>query len=70
MSPRIEPRLEAHTHLDLPDPIGYIVAILVGLFLIFTAWLVNPYIGFGWAMFIGFVGAILIIIGFLRLLFG
>lgn len=69
MGPKIEPKIiEAHTHL--PDSVGDIITILVGLvLLIIDGYIVIPYGGWGLGLLIGFIGVALIVIGFYKLLF-
>lgn len=69
MSPMIEPNImEAHTHL--PDAVGDIITILVGLvLLIIDRYIVIPYGGWGWGLLVGGIGLAFIVIGFLKLLF-
>ncbi|MGB7533647.1 MAG: hypothetical protein WA977_11830 [Halobacteriota archaeon] len=65
----MRPKVEAHTHL--PESAGYVIAIIVGLFLLLFAWFGGPMtVGFGWSIVIGIIGFSLIVVGFLKLLFG
>jgi hypothetical protein len=60
---------EPHTHL--PESSGYVIAIIAGLVLLIIDWYGGvALLGWGWAIVIGIIGVALIIIGFLKLLFG
>jgi len=56
--------------IHLPESAGYVIAIIVGLALLILDWYVGSFIGLGWTIVIGIVGIALIVIGFLKLLFG
>jgi small-conductance mechanosensitive channel len=64
-------RTKVETHTHLPESAGYVIAIVVGLLLLLFAWFMGPsLIGLGWSILVGIVGFGLIVVGFLKLLFG
>ena len=64
----MRPKVEAHTHL--PESVGYVIAIIVGLSLLLFAWFGGPLtVGLGWSIIIGLIGGVLIVGGFYKLFF-
>lgn len=64
----MNPRVEAHTHL--PESVGYVIAIIVGLILLIFDYYAGSLLDWVWVVVIGIVGTALIVVGFLKLLFG
>ena len=61
----------SETHVHLPGTVGYVIAIIVGIFMLIFDWYGGiSAVGWGWAIFIGLIGLGLIIVGFLKLLSG
>ncbi len=64
MRPKVE------THIHLPKPAGYVIAIIAGLLLLLFAWFGGPpTVGLGWSIIIGLIGVGLILGGFYKLFF-